>query len=348
MKEFLQSIYFNNSILDYLICVSIIIIGFIIIKIVKHVMQKRLKVLVSRTSSLIDDYLLDGVSKNIVPLLYLSVVYLSLQGLTLNASIVKGIKVVGLFLFIFFGVRFLIAIIVNFTNILWLRKEVDPNKQQAITGIQTVLKLVIWVAAFVIFLDNMGIKITAVVAGLGIGGIAVALAAQTVLGDLFSHFAIFFDRPFVIGDFIIVGDYMGVVEHIGIKTTRIRSLGGEQLVFSNTDLTNSRIKNYKRMEKRRVVFKLGVTYQTELKKLKEIPGIIENIIKNVSDSAFDRAHFLSFGDFSLVIEVVYYVLSGDYNKYMDIQQEINFKISEEFEKRKIQFAYPTQTLYINK
>jgi small-conductance mechanosensitive channel len=186
------------------------------------------------------------------------------------------------------------------------------------------------------------------VAGLGIGGIAVALAAQAILGDLFSYFVIFFDRPFEIGDFIIIGDFMGSIEHIGIKTTRIRSLGGEQLVFSNTDLTNSRIRNYKRMEKRRVVFKLGIVYQTTTSQVKEVPGIIKTAIENVQDTVFDRAHFATYGDFSLDFEVVYYVLSGDYNKYMDIQQDINFEIKEEFEKRGIEFAYPTQTLFLEK
>ena len=201
-------------------------------------------------------------------------------------------------------------------------------------------------AAF--FLDNMGFEISAVIAGLGIGGIAVALAAQTILKDLFSYFSILFDRPFEIGDFIIIGEYLGTIEHIGIKTTRIRSLGGEQVILSNTDLTSSRVRNYKRMDKRRVLFKLGVTYQTSLEQLKAIPGIIKNAIENVEDTIFDRAHFFSYGDFSLVFEVVYYVKSRDYNKYMDIQQEINFAINEEFKNRDIEFAYPTQTLYLNK
>lgn len=186
------------------------------------------------------------------------------------------------------------------------------------------------------------------IAGLGIGGVAVALAAQAILGDLFSYFAILFDRPFEVGDFIILGDFLGTIEHIGIKTTRVRSLGGEQLVFSNTDLTSSRVRNYKRMGQRRVVFKLGVTYQTTLTQLETIPGMIEKIVKNVKNTTFDRAHFLSYGDFSLIFEVVYYVMSRDYNKYMDIQQEINFAVKKEFEAGNIEFAYPTQTVYLTK
>jgi small-conductance mechanosensitive channel len=151
-----------------------------------------------------------------------------------------------------------------------------------------------------------------------------------------------------LGDFIIIGEYLGTVEYIGIKTTRIRSLSGEQLVFSNTDLTDSRVRNYKRMAKRRVSFRFGVTYQTPLDKLKEIPKIVENIIKNIDDTIFDRTHFVSYGDFSLIFEVVYYILGSDYNKYMDIQQKINLGIKEEFEKLNVEFAYPTQTIYLNK
>jgi small-conductance mechanosensitive channel len=230
----------------------------------------------------------------------------------------------------------------------WVKKEVDTSRQRSLKGIIIILKVAVWGAGLTFLLDNLGFKISALVAGLGIGGIAVALAAQAILGDLFSYFVIFFDRPFEIGDFIIVGDYLGSIEHIGIKTTRVRSLGGEQLVFSNTDLTNSRIRNYKRMEKRRVVFKFGVIYQTTSDQLKEIPGIIKKTIERIENTGFDRAHFSSYGNFSLDFEIVYYVMSGDYNKYMDIQQNINFAIKEEFEKRGIEFAYPTQTLFMEK
>jgi small-conductance mechanosensitive channel len=185
------------------------------------------------------------------------------------------------------------------------------------------------------------------VAGLGIGGIAVALASQALLGDLFSYFVIFFDKPFEIGDFIIVGDKLGVVEYVGIKTTRIHALSGEQIVFSNTDLTNSRVHNFKKMEKRRVVFKLGVIYQTPAEKLKSIPRIVKDIIEEQQDVTFDRGHFQSFGDFSLNFEFVYYVAGADYNKYMDIQQAINFSINDIFAREKIEFAYPSQTLFVN-
>ena len=183
---------------------------------------------------------------------------------------------------------------------------------------------------------------------LGIGGIAIALAAQAILGDLFSYFVIFFDRPFEVGDFILVGDKVGVVEYTGIKTTRIRALGGEQLVFSNTDLTNSRIHNFKQMERRRVVFKLGVIDQTKAEQLEEVTKIVREVIEQQPDASFDRGHFASYGDFSLNFEFVYYVTGGDYVKYMDTQQAINLEIYRAFEQRGIEFAYPTQTVFVSK
>ncbi len=344
----LQQTFFHNRILDYIICLSIFLIGIIIIKIFKGTLLNRLQAWASKTTTIIDDFLVDTVKNKLPPLLYFGVFYLSVQGLTLGSTLDKVIKIFGSILLTIIGVSFVLAIIIYSLEIYWVKREKDVAKKQALKGILTVIKFVVWSLAAIILLDNLGIKISALVAGLGIGGIAIALAAQAILGDLFSYFSIFFDRPFEIGDFIITGDCLGTVEHIGIKTTRIRSLGGEQLIFPNTDLTNSRVRNYKRMNKRRVVFQLGVTYGTSLQHLKEIPVIIKDVIKGIDDTEFDRAHFLSYGDFSLVFEVVYYVIGREYNKYMDIQQEINFRIKEEFDKRGIEFAFPTQTLYLNK
>jgi len=347
-KGFLQQTFLHNRILDYLICLSVFLIGIIVIQIFKRFLLKRLRKWAKRTTTTIDDFLIRMIEKELLPLFYFGAFYVSIQGLALNPALEKGINVLGLILLTIFGVRFLLAVIVYGLENYWVKKEKDVAKKQGLKGILMTVKVIVWGLAIIILLDNFGIKVSALIAGLGIGGVAIALAAQSILGDLFSYFSIFFDRPFEIGDFIIVGDLLGTVEHIGIKTTRVRSLGGEQLVFSNTDLTNSRVRNYKRMDRRRVVFRLGVTYETGLRELKEIPVVITNIIKGINDTVFDRAHFFSYGDFSLVFEVVYYVISSDYNKYMDIQQEINLKIKEKFEKHEIEFAYPTQTLYLNK
>jgi len=209
-------------------------------------------------------------------------------------------------------------------------------------------KLVLWSLALLLVLQNAGIDVTALVAGLGIGGIAIALAAQNVLGDLFASLSIVLDKPFVLGDFIIVDQHMGTVEHIGVKTTRLRSLSGEQLVFSNADLLKSRISNYKRMRERRVVFTVGVTYQTPLEKLAALPAALGDIVRAQERVRPDRAHFKSFGDSALLFEVVYYVLDADYNVYMDVQQAINLALVEHFQRQGIEFAYPTQTVYLGK
>jgi small-conductance mechanosensitive channel len=348
LDDLLSRTYLNNSLQDYLIFVGIFLAGILMIHLLKNIILHRLKRWSEKTHTTVDDFLIHIIEGKLIPLLYFGSLYLSAESLDLTPFAIKIIDVSGVILLTFFGLRLIVALINYSLESYWVKKEVDENRQRSLKGIITVIKAVIWGIGITFLLDNLGFEISTVVAGLGIGGIAVALAAQTILGDLFSYFTIFFDRPFEIGDFIIIGDYMGSVEHVGIKSTRIRSLGGEQLVFSNTDLTNSRIRNYKRMEKRRIVFKLGVTYQTTTDQLKDVPVIIKDAIDNVNNTAFDRAHFSSYGDFSLVFEVVYYVLSGDYNKYMDTQQEINFAIKKEFEDCSIEFAYPTQTLFVEK
>lgn len=210
------------------------------------------------------------------------------------------------------------------------------------------MKICLWVFAGLIVLSNLGFNISSLIAGLGIGGIAVAFALQNILTDIFSSFSIFLDKPFKAGDFIVVGNDMGVVEKIGIKTTRLKTLQGEELVVSNKELTSVRVRNFKKLEKRRVVSMLGICYETNSEKLKAIPSIIKDIVSAIDVTEFDRCHFKDYGDFSLNFETVYYINSADYAQYMDAQQAINFRIKEEFEKRSIGFAYPTQTLYIQK
>jgi small-conductance mechanosensitive channel len=222
----------------------------------------------------------------------------------------------------------------------------DPTRQTVARMLGLGARVGLWVLVLLVALDNLGVDITALVAGLGVGGVAVALATQNILGDLFASVSILLDKPFVPGDFVIVGDFMGTVEQVGIKTTRVRSLGGEQIVFANNDLLQSRLRNYKRMSERRVVFRIGVVYQTAVEKLVAIPEIVRTIIENQGGTRFDRAHFAAYGDFALTFEVVYYVLSPDYNRYMDLQQAINLDIYRAFQSHCIEFAYPTQTLLL--
>ncbi|MCM8792833.1 MAG: mechanosensitive ion channel family protein, partial [Candidatus Omnitrophica bacterium] len=298
LNTFLSYAVLGNSVLRYLNSIFIFLVGILAIRLLIRRIIIRLRGLAQKTTSVFDDFLIHLLESVAIPLLYLLVLYLALKNLILAGFLERLLNYLILALWIFFVVKTILEFI-NYGFKIYLRKQGgDVTLEKSLYGIMIVIKLIIWSGAIILFLDNLGFKVSTVVAGLGIGGVAVALAAQTILKDLFSYFCILFDHPFKVGDFIIVDDFMGTVEHIGIKTTRIRSLNGELLVFSNSDLTDSRLRNYKLMEKRRVVFKIGVVYQTPVSKLKEIPPLIKNIINNIPDTVFDRAHFFSFGDFS--------------------------------------------------
>ncbi len=223
----------------------------------------------------------------------------------------------------------------------------DPAGATTLAAFSLVARLGLGTLLLLLTLDNLGVNVSALVAGLGIGGVAIALATQNILGDLLASLSIVLDKPFVVGGFIVVGELMGTIEHVGLKTTRIRSLSGEQLVFANADLLGSRIRNYKRMSDRRVVFSVGVTYQTPLARLAAIPGLIRDVVSAEAGVRFDRAHFRSFDDSALTFEVVYIVGDPDYNRYMDVQQRINFGLFERFAQEGIEFAYPTRTVYVH-
>lgn len=227
------------------------------------------------------------------------------------------------------------------------QREINPSGATHLTLAGLVARVVLWSIAALVILDNLGFNITTLMASLGIGGIAVALAVQNVLGDIFSSVSIALDKPFVIGDFIVVDSYMGTVEYVGMKTTRLRSLGGEQIIFSNTELLKNRIRNYKRMQERRVLFEFGIAYETPFEDIERIPQMVKEIVSSDRfEARFDRAHFKGYGDSALLFEVVYYVLDPDYNKHMDIQQAINLALLRLFRERAIAFAYPTRTLHI--
>lgn len=345
INSFLLTKILGNTIKDYAISLSIIVLGIAFIRFVKKSALSRLKIWAEKTKTDYDDFFVTFGEKTFIPLCYFGVVYIAIRGLSLHPVIGKTVRILGLSIFTYLTVKFLIAFVEFVMKKHWMKN------MEAISAIKLekafpAIRISIWILGTVFLLDNLGFQISTVIATLGIGGVAVALAAQAILKDLFSYFSILFDRPFEPGDFIIIGDFLGTVEHIGVKTTRIRSLSGEQLVFSNSDLTDSRIRNYKRMARRRVVFKIGVTYQTSQEQVQNIPSIVKDIIDSIELAALDRVHFSAFGDFSLVFEIVYYVESSEYNKYMDIQQQINLKLKQEFEARGIEFAYPTQSLFL--
>jgi small-conductance mechanosensitive channel len=225
------------------------------------------------------------------------------------------------------------------------RSAQDAASTTSTAALGFVARTVLWLVIVLMILDNFGVNITTLVASLGIGGIAVALALQNILGDLFSSLSIVLDKPFVVGDFIIVDEIVGTVEYVGLKTTRIRSLGGEQVVLSNSDLLKSRIRNYKHMETRRIVFGTAVAREITKAQLLAIPGVLREIVEAQPLARFDRAHFKAYGAASLDFETVYIVQTPDYAAYMDIQQAINVALFERFEQEGIAFAYPAQTVY---
>ncbi|HMP99661.1 MAG TPA: mechanosensitive ion channel family protein [Cyclobacteriaceae bacterium] len=344
----LDRVYMNNTVQDYLVAVGIFVVLLTVLRVFRNIVLKRLKKIAEQTETTFDDFLIDAAEKAIMPLLNYGAFYFAATHLVLSARAEKVLYNVSVVLLVFFAIRLILATIRHALEVQILKGDNGQAKLGQLKGMMVIISAVIWVLGLVFLLDNWGYDITAIVTGLGIGGIAIALAAQNILGDLFNYFVIFFDRPFEVGDFIVVDEKRGTVEQIGIKTTRIRSFTGEELIFSNSYLSGSRIHNFKRMEKRRASFMIGVTYQTPAEKLKEIPGIIKEIIDVQEDATFDRSHFHMFGDFSLNFETVYFVTGTDYAKYMNIQQAINLRIFEEFEKRGIEFAYPTQTLFLEK
>jgi small-conductance mechanosensitive channel len=221
-----------------------------------------------------------------------------------------------------------------------LRGDGDNARRASSAVLCFVSRLTLWVVAALMILDNLGFNITTLVASLGIGGVAVALAVQNILGDLFASLSIMLDKPFELGDFIIVGDVLGSVEHIGLKTTRVRGLGGEQVVFSNGDLLKSRIHNHKRMQSRRVAFILRVAYGTSEQQLGTIPDMVRAIITAQPNVDYERTHFMNYGEWSLDFEIVYHFNSPDYIAHMDTQQKIFLALYRGFEQEQIQFAHP--------
>ena len=345
----LDQVYLGNSLIMWTSAFTSAVVIYTVLSVLRRSVGNRLKKMADRTDTDLDDFIADIVQVRTKKILFLALaVYGSSLFLVLPPAIERVLLGVVFFL-LFLQVGLWGNGMINF---LVTRKAAKDGEEglnlEAYSVITWIAKAALWAIVVLLVLNNLGIEITALVAGLGISGIAVALAVQNILGDLFASLSIIMDRPFVIGDFIIVGDQMGTVEHVGLKTTRVRSLSGEQIVFSNTDLLGSRIRNFRRMNERRVLFTLGVTYQTPADKLERIPGMIQEIIEAREQVRFDRAHFASYGDFSLNFEVVYWVLDRDYALYMGIQQEINLALFRKFEEEGIEFAYPTQTLLIEK
>lgn len=340
-------ILYQNPIYEWLVAIAIAVVVYLVMRLGKAVIKKRVGKLAAKTAVDWDDLIVALTERIHSWFLLVLAIYAGSLKLDLPANVSDFLRK-GVFIAFLLQVALIATYVIKFAIDRYRRKKIESDAAAVTTlsSIGFILKILLWFTLLLVALDNYGVNVTALVAGLGISGIAVALAVQNILGDLFASFSIVFDKPFVIGDFIIVDNFLGTVEYVGLKTTRIRSLSGEQVILSNTDLLKSRIRNFKRMFERRVVFTIGVLYETSYEQLIEIPKMIQSIIENHSRVRFDRAHFKEYGAYSLIFEIVYWVKDPDYNVYMDIQQAINLSIFKKFREKEIQFAYPTQTLFV--
>jgi len=350
--QFLSSIhpslnekYFGNTPPHWIGAAILISLTYIAFQIFRKIIARKFIDLASKFSSMgsrIASAVLKAISNR---LLLVTSFCIGIQVLTLGANTALLFERIGL-VAILLQVGFMA--VAGFGEWLNERSRLTAGTTLENLGVLNfMLRLIVWSLLILVGLDNFGINITTLIAGLGVGGIAIALATQNILGDIFASMTIVLDKPFVVGDYIVVGEFMGNIEQIGLKTTRIRSLSGEQISFSNNDLVNSRIRNYKRMNERRILFNVGVIYETRPELLRKIPELIRSIISPTPQTRFDRVYFKQFGAYSLDFEIVYYVLAPDFLTATKIQQEINFKIFEEFQKSGIEFAYPT-ALHLNK
>jgi small-conductance mechanosensitive channel len=344
--EFFKAVFLGNTLEVWLTGLGIALAVLFGLYIVRAVITNRLSKWAAKTDTHLDDAVIYLAKRT--RFLFLLLVSLYCGSLTLKfqapaPDIIRKIAVLAVLLQGAFWANALISY--------WLNRykeksaDTDPASITSMAALEWVGRIGLWALILLLALDNLGIDITALITGLGISGVAVALAVQNVLKDLLASLSIILDKPFLVGDFIIVGDYMGTVEHVGIRTTRVKSLTGEQLVFSNTDLVSSRIRNYKRMQERRILFSVGVTYDTPHDKLKRIPDIIREVMASQENARIDRTNFKEFGAFSLNFETVYYVKVPDYNVYMDTQEAVNLALFKRFEEEGIEFAFPSQTIY---
>jgi small-conductance mechanosensitive channel len=334
---------FHNSLTAWLIAGSVASIVFIVLLALRMVVRRYAERLRKTDRTEILEIPMLALSRT--TLLFMLIVALCIGGQSLKLGaelqrVVASALMIGLFWQI--GLWFATAVRA------WVegRRAHSTEDDRAALGsldiIRFIASVVIWSLVLLLTLDNLGVNITALVAGLGVGGIAVALATQNVLGDLFASLSIALDRPFVVGDFLAVDTFLGSVENIGIKSTRLRSLDGEQIILSNGDLLKSRVRNYGRMVERRVQFTVGVAYTTPVAQLEQIPAWIRGFVTRQKDTRFDRSHFVKHGNSALEFETVYYVLTADFNRYMDIQQSINLDIHRRFGEEGIAFAVTTQ------
>lgn len=337
LEDVLNRQYFNNTVQDYVIAATVLVVGLLLLAIFKRLILKSLARLVARTETTVDDLFFAEARRFVMPIAGTAIVYWAINTLTLSPKVEKVFVVATSMVIAFFVIR-LISSTIHIALTSYVSKQDNGvEKMKQIGGIMLIINIVVWVLGAIFLFDNLGYNVSTILTGVGIGGIAVALAAQNIIGDLFNYFVIFFDKPFEVGDAINVDDKNGTIEFIGLKTTRLRSLSGEQIVIANSDLTKSRVHNFKRQDNRRIEYNFSILYRTPIDKLRRIPGIIKGIIEQTPNTRFDRAHIARLSEYGLTVTVVFYITVPDYLIYMDAQQSINLNILEAFQKEGIGF-----------
>ena len=339
--EILQMSFYGNTPLNWGIALGTSTALVLLATVAKPLLVRRLAERAKLTRTLVDDALVATLEATQIWLVATLAVAIGCQGLQLPPAVGKalaGAATIALFLQVGLWLNALLSYWVTRSRNKAL--ATDAGAATSLSALGLIAQVLLWALILLLVLDNLGVNVTTLIAGLGIGGIAVALAAQNILGDVFASLSIVIDKPFVIGDFIIVDNFMGTVEHIGLKTTRIRSLDGEQIVLSNGDLLKTRLRNYKRMYERRIVFPFRVRYTTRPEQLEQIPGIVRRLVESHKNTRFERSHFYRFGEWSFDFETVFWMTTPDYNVYMDVQQQLNLDLMREFARRGIEFSLP--------
>jgi len=345
----LRSEFLGNEASQYLFSLLVFLLALASLYVLRTIIFAKLKKLAESTETDLDDLAIDLIQRIKAPEYQLLAFYAATRNLLRTPFFDGSLRAVILLVFTYRAVTLLQKLLAYWVNKISAGRGLSETaKTSVVQSTQVILNAVVWVAAGLFLLANMGVNVSAFLTGLGIGGVAVALAAQAILGDLFNFFVILLDKPFLVGDFIESGPVSGTVEHLGLKSVRVRSISGESIIVSNSKLLNAELKNYRDMQKRRVAFKTGVVYATRPEKLKRIPELIKKAVEGGEKAVFDRCNLAELGDSSMDFETVYFINSPDYALFMRTREQVLRTIVESFAAEGIEFAYPTQTIFVNK
>ena len=342
-----NTVIFGNTVGEIAAAVGTFFLVLLGIRILRTFIFRQLEKITEKTETDIDDQLLKMLENVSKLFFWFLAFYITVKMLKTNESFEAVLDGIFLILVVFEAIKIAQSLI-NYAFMKSGRRD-----ETVLNGVRLVAKIALWSIGLLLILSNLGFDISTLAASLGIGGIAIALAAQNILGDLFASFTIYFDKTFKIGDFVVIGsvsdgENKGTVQHIGLKSTRIKTLQGEELIVSNKLLTESRIQNFKKMTRRRVDINFGIEYGTPTEKMKKIPDMIAKIVDKEKMADYGRTHFYEFGALSLNYKLMFYMVTGEYDDYLDTRQSISLAMKEVFEKEGISMAFPTQTLFVKK